>query len=193
MSNPKNLLTIYLQVLLGYIIFFIALISFFTIVLGLMSGWQIILILALIKNQNGYFPLDSWIATIAIFAISSFFSALEVKRFGLGWFTYGILLFVRFYYFQHLAEWNKFPEYVRTWWDFVLIIHPVIHYFFGGKFAERFAMTNEQREEDYQNAYYAAYHAACNEYNSLSYEARNNLYGYGISNAHDYAERKMNR
>jgi hypothetical protein len=71
----------------------------------------------------------------------------------------------------------------------VLIIHPVIHWFFGGKFAERFAMTNEQREEDYQNTYYAA----CNEYKSLSYEARNKLNGHGIFNAHDYAERKMNR
>lgn len=192
-SNPKNLLTIYFQVLLGYIVFFIALISFFTIVIGLMTGWKIILISALVRKLDGSFPLDSWISTISIFAISSFFSALEVKKFGLGWFTYGILLFVRFYYFQHLAEWNKFPEFIRTSWDFALFIHPVIHWFFGGKFAERFAMTNEQREEDYHNAYYAAYHAACNEYNSLNYETRNRLNDNGIFNAHDYAEKKMNR
>jgi hypothetical protein len=199
MKNPKNILIIYFHVLFNYLIYFVGLTCLLTIVVGLMSQWSINmggdLIRNISKNPQAIF------GQLSPLAISALFSAFEVKFIGLGWFCYGGLLLSRLYYFTRpQAEWQHFPDYVRFFWDYIVIFHPIIHHFFGGKFAERAAMTGKQREYmselDLQarrqlEARQRSFDAHKNRYGQLSPYQRRELENSNISSGDDYARNKM--
>ena len=198
-KNPRNFFLIYFHVLFNYIIYFVALTCFLTVVVGLMSQWSINmasgLIAGMFRNPQKAF------GELSILTISAFFSALEVKSLGLGWTCYVGLLITRVYYlFRPQSEWYYYPDYIRGFWDYIVIVHPFIHTFFGGKFAERAAMTLEQqqimhevdREERRQRAArQQSFDGYRNQYNQLTPYQKRELERSDICSGDDYARNKM--
>jgi hypothetical protein len=186
-------------VLFNYLIYFVGLTCFLTVVAGLMSQWSINMAGDLIRNISK--NPQAIFGQLSPLAISALFSAFEVKSIGLGWFCYGGLLVSRLYYLSRpQAEWQHFPDYVRFFWDYIVMFHPIIHYFFGGKFAERAAMTGKQREFmselDLQarlqfEARQRSFDAHKNRYGQLSPYQRRELENSNISSGDDYARNKM--
>jgi hypothetical protein len=199
MKNPRNFFLIYFHVLFNYLIYFVALTCVLTIIGGFMSKWSMNLaadgIAGMSRNPQRAF------GQLSILTISAFFSALEVKSLGLGWICYFGLLISRVYYlFRPQGEWYYYPDYVRGFWDFIIIVHPITHYFFGGKFAERAAMTAEQQEtmrefDREQRRQYAArqrsFDGYRNTYNQLTPYQKRELSRSDICSGDDYARNKM--
>jgi hypothetical protein len=180
LSNSQNFFLLYLKVLVGYILASLIIVGFLSLVINLIYGSSINLTTGLFK---------SWPGTLAIFAISSFFSTLEIKRIGLGWFFYGFLFFTRLYFFfKPAAALSFLPSDVIGIWNAVLIIHPFVHHFFAGRVIEYCLMTKDQREyvDHLRFTGYMSY------YEGLSSEAKDELMKYGIYNAYEYAEYKTN-
>ena len=136
----RNILSLYLKVWVGYLIGFFILMAVLSIPLMLLSGGKGHLF-------SPEFFRNSFSGLLVMAAISSFFSVLEVQKLGAGWFCYGLLLagFIYFSYNPHQA-W-LIPGFIRSIWLPVLIIHPFMYFFAGGKAVERIFMTEEQREE----------------------------------------------
>jgi hypothetical protein len=190
-SDSRNIIIIYFRVLFGYIISFCVLFGILNIAIGLMSGWSINLLSSITS-----FPKETWIGHIGLFAISSFFSSLEIKRKGLGWFVYGLLLAGRLYFLTRPeSEWNSLPYDIQFVWNFILIIHPIIHSFFAGKFVERSVMKPSRREyEEYLDAERYKYQEQIyrREYDNLTWEEKNALRDIkNIYDADDYAKRRI--
>jgi hypothetical protein len=180
LSNSQNFFLLYLKVLIGYILAALIIVGFLSLVINLIYGSSINLMTGLFK---------SWTGTLTIFAISSFFSTLEIKLIRLGWFFYGLLLFTRLYFlFKPAAALSFLPSDVIGIWNAVLIIHPFVHHFFAGRIIEYCLMTKDQREyiDDLRFMGYMS------QYEGLSSEAKDELIKYGIFNASEYAEYKTN-
>jgi hypothetical protein len=199
MKNPRNFFLIYFHVLFNYLIYFVGLTCFLTLVAGVMSQWSINMAGDLIRNISK--NPQAIFGQLSPLAISALFSAFEVKSIGLGWFCYGGLLVSRLYYFSRpQAEWQHFPDYVRFFWDYIVMFHPIIHYFFGGKFAERTAMTTEQQEIMHEvdreqrrqhTARQQSFDNHRNTYKQLSPFQKRQLGNSDINSADDYARNKM--
>lgn len=192
LSNPQNIFKLYLRVFIGYIIGFLVLAFLLNLIVGCMSGGSINMIAPLLSPKN-------WLGLLVIVGLSSCFSTLEVKRLGLGWFVYGIFLFIRVYYlFRAPDEWLFFPGLVRAWWNIIVVLHPIVYLLFGGKIVERVCMTEDQREEAQlrdeifaeisREAQFEHYRS---EYYNLNSYTKIKLSTYGIHDDSSYAQHKM--
>jgi hypothetical protein len=178
----RNILSLYLKVWLGYLFGFFVLMAILSIPLLFLSGGKSHLF-------SPEFFRNGFSGLLFMAAVSSFFSVLEVQQLGTGWFCYGLLLagFIYFSYNQHQL-WI-IPEFIRSVWLPVLIIHPFMYFFAGGKAIERVFMTEEQREEAeiLDEQWYTA------QYEGLSFNEKQFLKKYGIHDADSYTEAKLGR
>jgi len=189
----KNIFSLYLKVWAGYIVGFFIFMAILSILLMMLSRGNVHLF------TPGFFR-NGFSGLLIMAAISSFFSVLEVKRLGAGWFCYGFLLagFIYFSFNQHQLV--LIPKFIRSIWLPVLIIHPFMYLFAGGKIVERVLMTEEQREEAeisdemwYEAFQHMKFDQCKSEYSQFSVNEKERLKGDGIYDANSYAERKLGR
>lgn len=189
----RNIFSLYLKVWAGYIVGFFIFMAILSVPLLIFSGGNIHLFTPAFF-RNGFSGL------LIIAAISSFFSVLEVQRLRAGWFCYGLLLagFIYFSFNQHLLVF--IPKLIRSIWLPVLIIHPFMYLFAGGKFVERMFMTEEQRGEAeisdeywYESFQRMKFDQCESEYSKFSVNEKERLKGDGVYDANSYAEKKLGR